>query len=92
MGGEYWFCVWLSAYLVFGVTLAYCASAFGPEDWAQNVLDDDFPMGMLIVIAWPMVGAGFAVYFFVLAFQRDVMRRRKIRDAQKDPAPAEEAP
>lgn len=93
MGGEYWFCVGLSAYFVFGVTLAYCASALGPEEWAKNVLDDEFPfLGMLLVIAWPMVGAAFAVYFFVVAFRRDVMRRRKIRDAQKDPAPAEEAP
>lgn len=92
MGGEYWFCVWFSAYFVVGFSIAYMASAYGPKSWADALLSDDFPLGVMVCLFWPLVGLCLVAAAVCGAFQRDVMRRRKIRDAQKDPAPAEEAP
>lgn len=87
MSEGYWLCVWLSAYLLTGFTIAYVSSAYGPKDWADVLLDTDFPLGLLVVMLWPAVGAVLATVHVCRAFQRDVMRRRKIRDAVKDPAP-----
>lgn len=88
MSEGYWFCVWASAYFVFGFSLAYGIAAYGPKEWADHVLDADFPLGVFLALFWPMVGLGVAAYFVIVTFHRDVMRRRKIRDSVKDPEPA----